>query len=52
MENNNLQRFIQNANLAEIEDECFVLDDEQADDIYGGKFICGGYFNCTFNNCQ
>jgi hypothetical protein len=52
MENKSLQKIIQKTDLTEIEDECIVLNDEQADDIYGGKWICGGYGNCTFYNCD
>lgn len=28
--------------LRGLEDECIVLEDERADEIYGGKFVCFG----------
>ena len=38
--------------LCGLEDECIVLEDERADYIYGGKFVCfGSYNNCSFGNC-
>jgi hypothetical protein len=52
MEEKSLIRLAQKLDLSHLEDECIILDDEKADDIYGGKFICGGYFNCSFGNCS
>ncbi|CDA58171.1 uncharacterized protein BN731_00066 [Prevotella sp. CAG:604] len=53
METNNLLKLSEKMGLRGFEDECIVLDDERADDIYGGKLACGigHYGNCTFNNC-
>ena len=40
METNNLLKLSEKMGLRELEDECIVLEDERADDIYGGKFVC------------
>ena len=43
METNNvLLKLSEKMGLRGLEDECIVLEDERADDIYGGKFICFG----------
>lgn len=42
METNNLLKLSEKMGLRELEDECIVLEDERADDIYGGKFVCFG----------
>ena len=52
METNSLLKLSEKIELCGLEDECIVLEDERADDIYGGKFICfGNYNNCSFGNC-
>ena len=51
METNNLLKLSEKIELCGLEDECIVLEDERADDIYGGKFVCGSYNNCSFGNC-
>ena len=38
METNNLLKLSEKIELCGLEDECIVLEDERADDIYGGKF--------------
>ena len=49
--NNDLLKLSEKMGLRGLEDECIVLEDERADDIYGGKFICfGNYNNCSFGN--
>ncbi len=40
METNSLLKLSEKIELCGLEDECIVLEDERADDIYGGKFIC------------
>ena len=52
METNNvLLKLSEKMGLRGLEDECIVLEDERADDIYGGKFICfGNYNNCSFES--
>lgn len=53
MEENSLIKLSESLDLELLKDECIILEDEKADDIYGGKFICGGYYNnCSFNNSQ
>lgn len=50
--NNDLLKLSEKMGLRGLEDECIVLEDERADDIYGGKFVCfGNYNNCSFGNC-
>lgn len=52
METNTLLKLSEKIELYGLEDECIVLEDEHADDIYGGKFVCfGSYNNCLFGNC-
>lgn len=52
MGNNELSRLTEGLDLEHLNDECIVLDDEKADDIYGGKWVCwGNYNNCSFGNC-
>lgn len=52
METNNVLKLSEKIELCGLEDECIVLEDEHADDIYGGKFVCfGSYNNCLFGNC-
>ncbi len=51
METNNLLKLSEKMGLRGFEDECIVLDDERADDIYGGQ-LWTVYSNCTFNNCN
>lgn len=41
--NNDLLKLSEKMGLCGLEDECIVLEDERADDIYGGKFVCGNY---------
>lgn len=41
--NNDLLKLSEKMGLRGLEDECIVLEDERADDIYGGKFVCGSY---------
>lgn len=38
--NNDLLKLSEKMGLRGLEDECIVLEDERADDIYGGKFVC------------
>ena len=40
METNNLLKLSEKIELCGLEDECIVLEDERADYIYGGKFVC------------
>lgn len=50
--NNDLLKLSEKMGLRGLENECIVLEDERADDIYGGKFVCfGNYNNCSFGNC-
>lgn len=42
MEEKGLIKLAESLDLSRLEDECIVLDDEKADDIYGGKFVCWG----------
>ncbi|MCF0254726.1 MAG: hypothetical protein HUK10_00345 [Bacteroides heparinolyticus] len=52
MDNKSLSKLTETLSLEHLNDECIVLDDEKADDIYGGKFVCfGSYNNCSFGNC-
>ena len=43
--NNDLLKLSEKMGLRGLEDECIVLEDERADDIYGGKFVCFGNYN-------
>lgn len=48
-----LIKLAESLDLSRLEDECIILEDEKADDIYGGKFVCwGNYNNCSFGNCS
>lgn len=51
MENKSLENLVKGINPQSLQDECFVLNDEQAEDIYGGD---NTYNNCsfTYNNCR
>lgn len=40
MEEKGLIKLAESLDLSRLEDECIILDDEKADDIYGGKFVC------------
>lgn len=52
METNTVLKLSEKIELCGLEDEYIVLEDEHADDIYGGKFVCfGSYNNCLFGNC-
>ena len=42
MEEKGLIKLAESLDLSRLEDECIILDDEKADDIYGGKFVCWG----------
>lgn len=53
MEEKSLIKLAESLDLSRLEDECIILEDEKADDIYGGKFVCwGNYNNCSFGNCS
>lgn len=53
MEEKSLVKLAESLDLSHLDDDCIILDDEKADDVYGGKFICGGvYNNCSFGNCK
>ena len=55
MENKNLKSILNEPMLSNTDLDCVVLNDEQSDEIYGGKgkIVCGGnYGNCTFGNCK
>lgn len=40
MENQKLEDLLQSYEIKGLDDEFVVLNDEQADDLFGGKFIC------------
>ena len=42
MEEKGLIKLAESLDLSRLEDECIILDDEKADDIYGDKFVCWG----------
>jgi hypothetical protein len=53
--NKNLESILNEPMLSNTDLDCVVLNDEQSDEIYGGKgkIVCGGnYGNCTFGNCS
>lgn len=37
--------------LKEIDQDCIILNEEQADELYGGA-EWGYYGNCSFGNCH
>jgi len=51
MESNSLEKLARGLNPLPMQDECIVLNDDQAEDIYGGD---NTYNNCpiTYNNCH
>ncbi len=55
METNALNSILKDSSFSSSDLDCVVLNDEQSDEIYGGKgkIACGGnYGNCTFGNCS
>lgn len=50
MEEKSLINLAKSLDLSSLEDECIVLNDENADGIYGG--IWDTYNNCSFGNCR
>lgn len=52
MKESSLMKLAESLDLSRLDDECIILDDEKADDVYGGKWVCwGSYNNCSFGNC-
>lgn len=52
MKDKSLEKLTESLDLSRLDDECIILEDDMADDIYGGKLVCfGNYNNCSFNNC-
>lgn len=49
MEEKNFSKLTESLELNHLEDDCIALNDENAEEIYGGW---GVYQNCCFNNCK
>ena len=47
----NLKKFLDESMLKEIDQDCIILNEEQADELYGGA-EWGYYGNCSFGNCH
>jgi len=48
---NNLKKLLDESMLKEIDQDCIILNEEQADELYGGA-EWGYYGNCSFGNCH
>ena len=46
----NLKKLLNESMLKEIDQDCIILNEEQADELYGGA-EWGYYGNCSFGNC-
>ena len=47
----NLKKLLDESMLKEIDQDCIILNEEQADELYGGA-EWGYYGNCSFGNCH
>ena len=47
----NLKKLLNESMLKEIDQDCIILNEEQADELYGGA-EWGYYGNCSFGNCH
>lgn len=52
MEKKDLTKLTESMDMVNLTEDCIVLSDENADDLYGGWWGGPSYYNCSFYNCS